>query len=128
MIHTDLLNELVKSKRIIEVLLNNVPDKLKSGIANQLSTEGICDEGMTRANERDQIIKQATEQLPKIEMEFRRLKGDFINMSNDQIKEQNEFDLKEMAHWYGGFDELRKIIDRLEENANDAAYERSLND
>jgi hypothetical protein len=36
----------------------------------------------------------------------------------------NETDLREIAHWYGGWDELRKVIDKLENNENEAAYER----
>lgn len=35
-----------------------------------------------------------------------------------------ENDLKEIAHFYGGWSELRKIIDRLEEIDNEAKYER----
>lgn len=36
----------------------------------------------------------------------------------------NEQDLQEMAHYYGGWDELRKVIDRLEDNDKEAATER----
>lgn len=43
----------------------------------------------------------------------------------DAINEQFEKDIKEAAHWFGGYDDLRKIIDRLEENDNEAAFERS---
>jgi hypothetical protein len=38
---------------------------------------------------------------------------------------QNRFDLKEMAHYYGGWSELRKVIDELEQNDNEAAYDRA---
>jgi hypothetical protein len=42
----------------------------------------------------------------------------------EKQRAENEFDLREMAHYYGGWDELRKVIDRLEDNDNEAAYER----
>lgn len=42
----------------------------------------------------------------------------------DHITEDCEKDLKEIAHWFGGWGELRKVIDRLEDNENEAAYER----
>lgn len=43
-------------------------------------------------------------------------------------EELNEFDLKELAHYYGGWDELRKVIARLEDNDNEAAWERHNSD
>lgn len=42
-------------------------------------------------------------------------------------KEQIEWELKETAHYYGGWDELKKVIQKLEEADNEAAHERSLN-
>lgn len=36
----------------------------------------------------------------------------------------NETELKELAHWYGGWDELKKVIQKLEDNDNEAASER----
>ena len=47
-----------------------------------------------------------------------------ISKRTEDITAEIEQDLKEAAHWFGGFDELRKVIDRLEENANEAAFER----
>jgi hypothetical protein len=47
-------------------------------------------------------------------------------MTEQEVKEldaRNWEDLKEMAHWYG-FKELRRIIDELEDNENEAAFER----
>ena len=32
--------------------------------------------------------------------------------------------LKDIAHWLGGWDELRKKLDELEENEKEAAFER----
>lgn len=45
--------------------------------------------------------------------------------TTEQITEECRADLKEIAHWFGGFDELRKVIDELEEEANEAAYYRA---
>lgn len=44
--------------------------------------------------------------------------------TKEQISEEFEHDIKEAAHWFGGWDELRKLIDQLEENDNEAAAER----
>ena len=46
-----------------------------------------------------------------------------IKITNDHF----EHELKEAAHWYGGFDELRKIIDMLEENSKEEQFVRSQN-
>lgn len=35
-----------------------------------------------------------------------------------------EADLKEIAHYYGGWNELKEVINRLEETANEEAAER----
>lgn len=40
-------------------------------------------------------------------------------------EDQNRFDLKEMAHYYGSWDNLRKVIDELEHNDAEAAYDRA---
>lgn len=37
-------------------------------------------------------------------------------------------DLKEIAHFFGGWNELRKVIDQLEQNDNESAGERSQNE
>ena len=52
-------------------------------------------------------------------------------MTNEEIKiieRQNENDLKEIAHFYGGWDELRKVIDKLDYNEKEADYERYYSD
>jgi len=46
--------------------------------------------------------------------------------TSEQISDECREDLKEIAFWFGGFDELRKVIDELEEQHNDAAAERSM--
>jgi BarA-like signal transduction histidine kinase len=55
----EMLDELERANRIIHVLLNNVPSNLKPSIAEKLLQEGISDEGMTRSNEREAVIKKA---------------------------------------------------------------------
>lgn len=58
-IAVDLLNELCKAHRIIQVLLNEVPDGQKPSIARKLQKEDVSGEGMTRANERELAIDKA---------------------------------------------------------------------
>jgi len=41
-----------------------------------------------------------------------------------EMAEINAADLREMAHYYGGWDELIKIIDNMKERDNEAAYDR----
>jgi hypothetical protein len=40
-------------------------------------------------------------------------------------REGIEADLKEISHYFGGWSELRKVIDELEQNDNEAAYDRA---
>lgn len=42
----------------------------------------------------------------------------------EKITNEFEHEMKEFAHWVGGWDELRKVIDRLEDNDNEAAFMR----
>lgn len=42
----------------------------------------------------------------------------------DAMDIECETDLKEIAHYYGGWNKLREVIDMLEDNENEAAYER----
>lgn len=42
----------------------------------------------------------------------------------NEIEQEIERDLKEIAHYYGGWHELKEVIDRLEDNDNEAAFER----
>jgi hypothetical protein len=48
----------------------------------------------------------------------------FSEMTRKEQEEQNEFDLNEIKHYYGSWDEVRKLIDRMEENEAEAASER----
>jgi hypothetical protein len=41
----------------------------------------------------------------------------------EQITKECHEDLKEMAFWFGGWSELRKVIDQLEENENEANFD-----
>jgi len=50
------------------------------------------------------------------------------NQQKDNLTNEFESELKEMAHWFGGYNELRKIISKLEDNENEAAFERSQNE
>jgi hypothetical protein len=43
----------------------------------------------------------------------------------EKQRAENEFDLKEMAHYYGGWNELRKVIDELEAEDKVSAAERA---
>lgn len=52
----------------------------------------------------------------------------FEGMTTDQIDDQNCEDLKEMKHFYGSWKEMHRILDELENNENEAAWERSLQD
>jgi hypothetical protein len=45
----------------------------------------------------------------------------------DEIQERIESNIKDAAHWLGSWDELRKLIDMLEDNEAEAAFERSQN-
>jgi hypothetical protein len=42
----------------------------------------------------------------------------------EALDDQNREDLREIANFYGGWDELRAVIKELEDNDNEAAYER----
>jgi hypothetical protein len=46
----------------------------------------------------------------------------------DEIQDRIESNIQDAAHWLGGWDELRKLIDQLEENEAEAAFDRHNND
>jgi hypothetical protein len=46
------------------------------------------------------------------------------NITTDEVKDQIKSDLKEMALYYGSWDALRKVIESLENNENEDAYEK----
>jgi hypothetical protein len=48
----------------------------------------------------------------------------FLDMTKEEQEATNEKDLREIALYYGGWDALRKVIDQLENNENEVAYER----
>lgn len=50
-----------------------------------------------------------------------------METEKDQIQERIESNLKDAAHWLGGWDELRKLIKMLEENEEEAAFDRHNN-
>jgi hypothetical protein len=49
----------------------------------------------------------------------------FLDMTKEEQEEINRYDLKEMAIYYGGWKELRRIIDMIEEDEAVAAAERA---
>lgn len=49
----------------------------------------------------------------------------FSDLPIEEQKKINEYDLRELKAYYGSWDEVRKVIDRLEDNDNEAAFERS---
>lgn len=49
----------------------------------------------------------------------------FCDLTKEEQQSRNEFDLKEMKMYYGSWDELREVIKRLEDNENEADYERA---
>ena len=44
-----------------------------------------------------------------------------------KITNDFESEVKEFAHWLGGWNELRKVIDQLEDNDQEAAFDRAMN-
>lgn len=52
----------------------------------------------------------------------------FTELTKDEQEEVNHKDLREMKHYYGSWDELRKVIELLEESDDEAAWERHCND
>lgn len=48
----------------------------------------------------------------------------FLDMTKEEQEEVNEKDLREMKLYYGDWNALRKVIDMLEDNDNEAAWER----
>jgi hypothetical protein len=49
------------------------------------------------------------------------------NSEVEKVNDHFEHKLKEAAHWYGGFDNLRKVIDMLEENSKEDQFYKSQN-
>jgi len=52
----------------------------------------------------------------------------FLDLTKEEQEDQNAYDINEIKHWLGGWAELRKLIDQLEENENEAAYKRHCTD
>jgi hypothetical protein len=52
----------------------------------------------------------------------------FLDMTKDEQEDMNEKDLREMALYYSGWEELKRIISNLEDNDAEAAYERHCTD
>jgi hypothetical protein len=52
----------------------------------------------------------------------------FLDMTKEEQEELNEKDLREMALYHGGWDKLKEVIAMLEDNDNEAAWERHCTD
>lgn len=52
----------------------------------------------------------------------------FNDLTKDEQEATNAFDLREMAHYYGGWNKLREVIINLEERDQEAAYDRQQED
>jgi hypothetical protein len=48
----------------------------------------------------------------------------FIDLPKEEQERINENDIKEMVHYYGGWDEFMEVVNRLKDNAEEAAFER----
>jgi hypothetical protein len=46
----------------------------------------------------------------------------------DEIQDRIESNIKDAAHWLGGWDELQKLIEVLKENEAEASFDRRNND
>lgn len=49
-----------------------------------------------------------------------------VEKTSEQISDECRADLKEIAFWFGGFAELRKVIDELEENYEQGRAEAAM--
>jgi hypothetical protein len=49
----------------------------------------------------------------------------FLDMTKEEQEKVNHYDLREMALYYGSWDNLRKVIDELEQNDAESAYDRA---
>jgi len=47
----------------------------------------------------------------------------FLDLTVEEQQEQNEFDLQEMKNYYGSWQEVEKIIARLKDREDEAAFE-----
>jgi hypothetical protein len=46
----------------------------------------------------------------------------------ESVDKEYESELKEMEFWYGGWDKLMEVVQRLKDNADEAAGERAMNE
>lgn len=73
-------------------------------------------------------IHSLEQSLADLTIENQRLRGDFSKWTPEQIENENEDNLKEMAHFYGGWEELQKVVQKLKDNADEEAGERAMNE
>lgn len=51
----------------------------------------------------------------------------FLELSELEQEKLNRLDIIELMHYYGGWSELKKVIESIEDNHNEAAWERAQN-
>ena len=54
--------------------------------------------------------------------------SELTKTDTESISEEFEQEITEAANWFGGWDELRKVIDRLEDLDNEKAFDRHCED
>lgn len=72
-------------------------------------------------------IADLKNQVVYLRNENEKLKKHFLGLTREEQEQVNETDLKEIAHYYGGWENLKAVIKRLEEGDNEAAAERYFN-
>jgi hypothetical protein len=81
-----------------------------------------------------QLLEEIDEMLASMESVSHGSEGRAITEMRGKIqaelklKWEPEEDLKEIAHWYGGYDELKATVNKLEENDNEYRAERAMNE
>lgn len=89
--------------------------KTEITIKDQIIAVSVAKIGHAPTTEYWQTLNAAEETLKEV---------DYSDKTTEQMAEINAADLREMAHYYGGWDELIKIIDNMKERDNEAAYDR----
>jgi Na+/phosphate symporter len=93
--------------------------KTEITIKDQIIAVSVAKIGHAPSTEYWQTLNAAAETLKEV---------DYSDKTPDQMEEINAADLREMAHYYGGWDKLLKIIDNIKERDQEAAYDRRMED
>lgn len=81
-----------------------------------------------RIHELEKHIHSLEKTLSEITIENQKLREDYSKMSMAEIEQINEDQLNEMAHFYGGWEGLQKVVQNLKDNADEEAGERAMNE